>query len=158
MRRRGAAGGVIGLIIALATFFFARAPGRAQAPRAPERPAAQAPAPAPTARDQAPGTDGVAHPEIGFRTRQRFEEHFAKHGREFGDITAAEYLRRAQALRDRPAGGDVLEAVRPDDHVISRFDRASGAFLAYDPDLVIRTFFRPNDGENYFRRQLRRAH
>jgi pyocin large subunit-like protein len=40
--------------------------------------------------------------------------------------------------------------------VITRFDRASGGFVAFDGDGVIRTFFAPNDGERYFRRQARR--
>jgi pyocin large subunit-like protein len=51
----------------------------------------------------------------------------------------------------------VLEIRRPSDGVVSRFDRRSGAFLAFDSDGTIRTFFRPNDGESYFRRQARRA-
>ena len=52
-------------------------------------------------------------------------------------------------------GGDILEIERADG-VISRFDRSSGSFVAFNKDLVIRTFFRPNDGEAYFRRQARR--
>jgi len=95
---------------------------------------------------------GITHPEIGFRSAERLDEHYRKHGREFGDVTRDEYLRIAQSLRDRPAGGAVLEAVR-DDSVVTRFDRADGAFLAFDPDLVIRTLFKPNDGEAYFVRQ-----
>ncbi|MBL8960165.1 MAG: hypothetical protein JNJ98_09950, partial [Gemmatimonadetes bacterium] len=65
------------------------------------------------------------------------------------------YLRLAQALRDTLPGGPILEARRPDG-VITRFDRTSGAFLAFNRDGTIRTFFRPNDGEQYFRRQARR--
>ncbi len=92
---------------------------------------------------------------VGFRDAQRLAEHFRKHGAEFGQITEAEYLQRAQRLRDRPAGGEILEARRADG-VVTRFDRGDGAFLAFDPDLTIRTYFRPNDGEAYFRRQLQR--
>jgi pyocin large subunit-like protein len=88
----------------------------------------------------------------GFRSRRQFEEHFAKHGREFGNISPQEYLARAQALRDAPAGGPVLQVVTPDG-IISRFDRKSGAFGAYNPDRTIRTFFVPNAGERYFHRQ-----
>ncbi len=88
----------------------------------------------------------------GFRSRRLFEEHYAKHGREFGNISRQEYLARAQALRDAPAGGPVLEARTPDG-IISRFDRRSGAFGAYNPDRTIRTFFIPNAGERYFHRQ-----
>jgi pyocin large subunit-like protein len=88
----------------------------------------------------------------GFRSRRLFEEHYAKHGREFGNISAQEYLLRAQALRDAPVGGPILEAHTPDG-IVSRFDRKSGAFGAYNPDRTIRTFFIPNAGERYFHRQ-----
>lgn len=66
------------------------------------------------------------------------------------------YLAAAQALRDAPAGGDVLE-LRRRDGVVTRFDRASGAFLAVNRDGTIRTFFKPNDGAAYFRRQASRT-
>lgn len=106
------------------------------------------------------GADSQARPAkvnagIGFATRQKFLDHFEKHGAEFGSVSREEYLRQAQQLRDRPAGGDVLEVTRADG-VVTRFDRQSGAFLAFNADLTIRTFFKPNDGENYFRRQSKR--
>ncbi len=88
----------------------------------------------------------------GFRSRRLFEEHYAKHGREFGNISRQEYLERAQALRDAPAGGPILQAITPDG-IVSRFDRRSNAFGAYNPDRTIRTFFIPNAGERYFHRQ-----
>jgi pyocin large subunit-like protein len=91
----------------------------------------------------------------GFRSRRQFDEHFAKHGREFGNISQDEYLHRAQELRDAPAGGPILEIAKPDG-VITRFDKRSGAFGAYNRDRTIRTFFKPNDGERYFRRQADR--
>jgi pyocin large subunit-like protein len=91
----------------------------------------------------------------GFRSRKQFDEHFQKHSREFGTITQAEYLLLAQELRDAPVGGPILEAVKPGG-VISRFDRRKSYFGAYDRDGTIRTFFIPNDGERYFRRQATR--
>ncbi len=91
----------------------------------------------------------------GFRSRKQFDEHFAKHGREFGNISQEEYLRRAQELRDTPAGGPILEIVKADG-IVTRFDKRSGAFGAYNRDRTIRTFFKPNDGERYFRRQAGR--
>lgn len=102
-----------------------------------------------------PAGEGPVHSKIGFRSRDRLEEHFRKHGREFGATSQEAYLRMAQTLRDRPVGGPVLEAVRGDG-VATRFDRDGGAFLAFNRDLTIRTFFRPNDGEAYFQRQARR--
>jgi len=95
------------------------------------------------------------HPEIGFATRQKFLEHYAKHGREFPGLTPDDYLRQAQELRDRKTGDGILEFLR-EDRVITRLDRKTGAFLAFDRNLTIRTFFKPNDGETYFKRQQRR--
>ncbi len=103
-----------------------------------------------------PGAESVADSR-GFRSPQRLSEHFQKHGAEFGHVTRAEYLRLAQALRDRPVDREVLELRRPDG-TVSRFERTTGAFLAFDRDGTIRTFFKPNDGERYFRRQARRNH
>ena len=97
----------------------------------------------------------ITRPEIGFASHQKLQDHYRKHGREFGPISEKEYLRLAQELRDRPAGGEVLKALRADG-VTTRFDRKSGAFLAFNRDGFIRTFFRPNEGEAYFRRQSNR--
>ena len=91
----------------------------------------------------------------GFRSRQQFNEHFAKHGAEFGRITPQEYLRMTQELRDAPLGGPILQAVTAQG-IVSRFDRRSGAFGAYNRDGTIRTFFLPNAGERYFHRQAQK--
>lgn len=91
----------------------------------------------------------------GFRSRRAFDEHFAKHGREFGNISQDEYLRLAQGLRDAPVGGPILEAMKPGG-VVTKFDRRNSAFGAYNADRTIRTFFIPVDGERYFRRQAKR--
>jgi pyocin large subunit-like protein len=93
--------------------------------------------------------------DIGFATRDKYLDHYRKHGSEFGDISAEQYLLQAQTLRDRPAGKDVLEVARADG-VVTRFDKSAGAFLAFNRDLTIRTYFKPNDGINYFWRQSRR--
>src|SRR5215475_11574831 len=91
----------------------------------------------------------------GFRSLRQLEEHYQKHGREFGHIGEDEYLRLAQELRDAPSGGPILESVKPGG-VVTRFDRRTGHFGAYNPDRTIRTFFIPNDGERYFHRQAAR--
>jgi hypothetical protein len=61
----------------------------------------------------------------GFRSN----EHYHKHGAEFGAISQQEYLRLAQALRDAPAGGTILQFVRHDG-VITKFDKSKGYFGA----------------------------
>lgn len=111
----------------------------------------------PAAATETPiGGAPVSRPDLGFRSPQQLAEHHAKHAAEFGGISEAEYLYRAQSLRDRPAEGDILELTRADG-VITRFDRATGDFLAANPDGTIRTLFRPNTGEAYFRRQAQRS-
>ena len=99
----------------------------------------------------------VKRPDVGFASRQKLVDHYRKHGREFGAVTMEQYLKKAQELRDRPAGGAILESARPDG-VVTRFDRGSGDFIAFNRDGVIRTYFRPADGEAYYQRQLRRKH
>lgn len=115
------------------------------------------PAPRPSITAPAPPRPPTTHAPVGFRSSARLDEHYEKHGHEFGTISKQEYLERAQRLRDASPGGDILELARPDG-VVTRFDRRSGAFLAFEHDGTIRTFFRPNDGESYFRRQARRRH
>jgi hypothetical protein len=92
----------------------------------------------------------------GFADGRRLEEHYEKHGAEFGHVTKQDYLRQAQLLRDAPVGGPVLETIRAD-RVTTRYDRETGAFIAFNPDGTIRTFFKPNDGERYYRRQATRV-
>jgi hypothetical protein len=93
---------------------------------------------------------------VGFADQRRLDEHYEKHGAEFGRLPKQEYLRQAQRLRDATVGGPILEAVRADG-VVTRFDRGTGAFIAFNRNGVIRTFFKPNDGERYWRRQAERG-
>lgn len=118
-----------------------------------ERPAAPAAQP----KSSSPSSNTAVDARVGFTSKRALEEHFAKHGREFGSLSQAEYLRLAQELRDAAATGSVREA-RRDDGVTTRFDTRSGAFVAFNPDKTIRTFFKPNDGLRYFERQLDKEH
>jgi pyocin large subunit-like protein len=93
---------------------------------------------------------------VGFADQRRLDEHYEKHGAAFGRITKQDYLHQAQLLRDAKAGDPILETVRSDG-VVTRFDRQTGAFIAFNSNGVIRTFFKPNDGERYFRRQAERG-
>ncbi|MEO5617453.1 MAG: hypothetical protein ABIS67_06750 [Candidatus Eisenbacteria bacterium] len=126
--------------------------GRATVAAADDRARTENAATAPSVEETEP-----RHPEIGFRSGERLLEHFRKHGREFGVKKSGDYLRLAQNLRERQRGIDLLEFVR-NDAVTCKFDRVSGAFVAYDSDGTLRTFFRPSDGEAYFERQKSRAH
>jgi hypothetical protein len=116
-----------------------------------------------TSVPEAPGTlatptrpDGASvDTSIGFRSRGALDEHFEKHGAEFGVSDRERYLRLACELRDAPLGSNVLEGTRSDG-VITRFDARTGAFVAFNRDRTLRTFFKPNDGRAYFERQLER--
>lgn len=110
--------------------------------------------PAPVAEAPSSTTNFVG-PEHGFYNEEELREHYSKHGAEFGSISRDEYLAQARALRDAPIGGNILQIIRADT-VRTRFDRTSGGFIAFDQDLTIRTYFRPNDGERYFTRQATR--
>ena len=92
---------------------------------------------------------------IGFASRRGLESHWQKHGAEFGNPSLERYLSMAQDLRDAPLSSKVIEAPQSNGSY-ARFDRTTGAFLAFNRDLTIRTFFRPNDGETYFRRAIHR--
>lgn len=93
---------------------------------------------------------------VGFSSPAVLAEQFAAHGAGFGDVDADRYLALARALRDAPLGTGVVELAHADGST-SRFDRKSGAFVAFAADGTIRTFFRPNEGEVYFQRQARQA-
>ena len=54
------------------------------------------------------------------------------------------------------SAGRCSQTVRRDG-VTTRFDRQTGAFIAFNPNGTIRTFFKPNDGERYYRRQAESA-
>ncbi len=131
------------------------APG-AEAPKVEAPKAAPPKAEAPKAA--AKNADGLplSTSKVGFTSRRSWESHYEKHGHEFGSIDADEYLARAKALRDAPLSADILEHLRAADGVYCRFHKKSGGFIAYHDDKTIRTFFRPNDGEAYYRRQLDR--
>lgn len=131
------------------------------APQLFRTPAPNPPVTAPPPQITAPSSDiapsaTIPRPTIAFRSRAALEEHFHKHGHEFGpNTTIDQYLRAAQSLRDAPTTNDILELKRSD-NVTTRFDKRTGAFLATNPDGTIRTFFRPTDGQAYFTRQAQR--
>jgi hypothetical protein len=138
-------------------------PAPTPAPKVATPPPTTPPKPAPSAPPQTapkattpPATGPPPSPSrVGWTSRRSLEDHFDKHGAEFGQITIDDYLAAAKALRDAPRSKDVLEIVRADG-VITRFDKRTGNFVAFHDDKTIRTLFRPNDGEAYFRRQGQR--
>lgn len=162
-RRRIAAGLPLGAVVAILIALVASRSRTPDARSTDRGDGAGATTEAPAARTGRPGgvdASSAERPRLGtnpgFTSRERLVEHFEKHGEEFPGLTMATYLAAAQELRDAATGGEILE-VRRSDGVATRFDRRSGAFLAVNRDRTIRTFFKPNDGERYFRRQASRT-
>lgn len=80
----------------------------------------------------------------------QLEAHYLKHGDQFGQITQEQYLQGARALLDAPAGGDVLEKIRPNGD-IKRFRVSTGEFAVMTKRGRIRTYFKTDYG--YWLRQ-----
>lgn len=160
MHKRRQIAAIVTLILALGATFNAMRPTRASTNRPTARTASTRAVP--TKNSEASGNTSSNRTDprlrgVGFRSAEKLRQHFLKHGREFGAITQSQYLAMAQDLRDAPLSKTVLEAAQVGG-TISRFNRSTGAFMAFDPDLTIRTFFRPDDGEAYFKRAARRPH
>jgi pyocin large subunit-like protein len=90
-----------------------------------------------------------------FASEAAFEAHFAKHAAEWGaqGITKAEYLARAQALLTAKPGGNILSFTRAGGDIL-RYNTATNEFAVGSASGAIRTFFRPQDGMQYWVRQV----
>ncbi len=94
-----------------------------------------------------------AAPALNFATEASFETHFAKHGAEFGFKTAGEYLKGAVKLIGSVGEKGVQSFTRANgDTVIYR--AATNEFAVVTRDNVIRKFFKPKGGVEYYVRQL----
>ena len=86
-----------------------------------------------------------------FRSEKLFNDHFEKHGAEFGKITKDEYLELANRLI-ASSSDRVLHKTEADGDKLF-FDQDTGYFLVLSEDGYIRTFFIPSAGINYWNRQ-----
>lgn len=90
--------------------------------------------------------------KTGFKTQELLDSHFEKHAAEFGNITKQQYLKGAQDLVSSKPGGNILTKVRPNGDTIF-YNKATNEFAVKTSDGIIRTYFKPTDGINYFNRQ-----
>jgi hypothetical protein len=79
----------------------------------------------------------------------RWLPHFEKHAAEFGYRTPVEYLRGARDLVSRPG---VQTFTRTNGDKLF-YDAARNEFAVLRPDGILRTFFRPQNGSQYWRTQ-----
>lgn len=99
-------------------------------------------------------TDTTAAPTVEyhtFRNKKLYDDHYKKHGAEFGNITQQEYLDKANELII-----DKSESILhkySDDNDYLYFNTENNYFLVLSEDGYIRTFFIPSSGIKYWERQ-----
>lgn len=85
-----------------------------------------------------------------FRKTEYLQEHFEKHGAEFGYASADEYLAGANRVAASPEALHKLEAEDGDDVY---YLESTNEFVIVSTDGYLRTYFKPSDGKAYFDRQ-----
>ena len=86
-----------------------------------------------------------------FRSQKLFDQHYEKHGAEFGDITQEEYLEMANELINSDSDRVLHKYSSDNDYMY--FDQDTEYFLVLSEDGYIRTFFIPSAGISYWNRQ-----
>ena len=81
----------------------------------------------------------------------RWFPHFIDHGAEFGYRTPVEYLKGARDLTTTRSGVETFVR-RGGDKLF--YDNARNEFAVLKPDGILRTYFRPKDGRQYWLEQL----
>jgi pyocin large subunit-like protein len=90
-----------------------------------------------------------------FASEKHLDDHYVKHvirQKEFGSISKEEYLQRAQELVTSEPGGDILVKRRSNGDRLF-YNQRTNEFAVLTENGIIRTFFKPRDGIDYFRRQ-----
>ena len=97
------------------------------------------------------GNDGKI--EVRFETPEKMQKHYDKHIDKYGNISISEYIALANELVNAKDTDDIERIVRSDESTaIYRF--STNDFLVITKDGYIRTFFKPDDGEAYWREEL----
>ena len=94
------------------------------------------------------------HSDLNFSDQKKLDEHYQKHvvkQQEFGDITKEQYLKGAQEL---PLNSD-YSGVRSNGDTLF-YNSKTNEFAIVTPDKVIRTYFKPADGLEYYLREIRK--
>lgn len=87
---------------------------------------------------------------LEFRNDNLWEEHFIKHGSEFGYSTKEEYLQGANEVVASAYSKHKKEAEDGDDIY---YDAENNEIVFVSKDGYIRTYFKPSDGIEYYNRQ-----
>ena len=95
---------------------------------------------------QSQKADGV----LEFRNDNLWEEHFLKHGGEFGYTTKEDYLEGANEVVTSASSKHKQEAEDGDDIY---YDAENNEIVFVSKDGYIRSYFKPSDGIEYYNRQ-----
>lgn len=106
-----------------------------------------------TAATTAANVTTTVEPEkqgLCFRNEKLLEEHYEKHGIEMGFSSSQEYERAAAAVVSSP---DALHKLEKEDNDDVYYLESTNEFVIVSTDGYIRTYFKPNDGKDYFDKQ-----
>jgi len=96
-------------------------------------------------------TGYVTEAQVTFANAKLLNEHYEKHGKEMGFTSAAEYEKAAAKV---VADSDALHKTEKEDGDDVYYLEATNEFVIVSKDTgYIRTYFKPDDGIDYFNRQ-----
>lgn len=96
-----------------------------------------------------------SHIKKNFASEELLEDHYLKHAKEFGNISKQQYLGLANSLAAREPSEQVAQLVRSDGS-ISKYSFATNEFLVINADGTIRTYFKPEQKEAYWKIEIER--
>ena len=89
-----------------------------------------------------------------FKNKQHFNNHWEKHKEQYEKlgISKEEYQKNAVELAESPVGGNIL-GYKSKDGYICRYNTESNDYVKADINKGVRTMFKPDSKEEYFREQ-----
>lgn len=94
-----------------------------------------------------PVSDSV---DVSFRNEELLNEHYQKHGKAMGFSSAKRYEKAAQSVVKNKKSLHKIEAEDGDDVY---YLKSTNEFVVVSTDGCIRTYFKPEDGIDYYNRQ-----
>lgn len=85
-----------------------------------------------------------------FKSESLLQEHFNKHGSEFGYTSTSQYVSGANSVINSP---DALHKAEAEDGDGVYYIQATNELVILSTEGYIRTYFRPKDGMDYYNRQ-----
>ncbi|MEM7357452.1 MAG: hypothetical protein AAF657_41950, partial [Acidobacteriota bacterium] len=77
------------------------------------------------------------------------DDHFHRHGADFGARNAGDYAQQASDFLRRSQADGLPTKIGPDG-TIRVYDPASNTFGSFNPDGTTKTFFKPSGGQSYW--------